>query len=127
MVAMPGVDCAVFVCESDAEFPSDTDLTAMQRLDALVILPLKLQDMRARIFSAPITLLNLELPREAKCGGAKSNDFGRFLKQDFLGVVEGLEEEFSRNFAGQTAAVTAIAGFGRVDDAKRKSDQCHLR
>ncbi|BBC23320.1 GTP-binding_protein [Pseudanabaena sp. ABRG5-3] len=101
---LSGIRC---ICASpDAEYPNPTDLTAMlmQRLDALVILPVHPKGYTERGYLAHLLpATDTELPEQQEAWRvSKLMTVDALSKQDFLELVEGLEEEFSRNFAGRT-------------------------
>ena len=85
--------------------PNPTDLTAMlmQRLDALVILPVNLKGYVEQAYLAHLLpSSDTELPEKQDVWRvSKPMNLESLSKQDFLELVEGLEEEFSRNFAGR--------------------------
>lgn len=84
--------------------PNPTDLTAMlmQRLDALIILPVNAKGYTERGYLAHLLPANdAELPEQQEAWRVSSMTIDAISKQDFLELVEGLEEEFSRNFAGR--------------------------
>lgn len=89
----------------DPEPPNTTDLTAMlmQRLDALVILPVNPNGYTERGYLAHLLpATDTELPEKQEAWRvSKPMTLDSLCKQDFLELVEGLEEEFSRNFAGR--------------------------
>ncbi|MFN5925682.1 MAG: GTPase HflX, partial [Pseudanabaena sp.] len=89
----------------DPEPPNTTDLTAMlmQRLDALVILPVNPKGYTERGYLAHLLpATDTELPEKQEAWRvSKPMTLDSLCKQDFLELVEGLEEEFSRNFAGR--------------------------
>ena len=100
---LSGLRC---ICATpDPEPPSDTDLTAMlmQRLDALVLLPVNLKGYAERGYLAHLLPANeTELPEKQHVWRVSNPiTLEAIAKQDFLELVEGLEEEFSRNFAGR--------------------------
>ncbi|WP_176453122.1 GTPase HflX [Pseudanabaena sp. SR411] len=100
---LSGLRC---ICASpDALPPNPTDLTAMlmQRLDALVILPVNTQGYAERGYLAHLLpATDTELPEQQNAWRVSTPMTVEALsKQDFLELVEGLEEEFSRNFAGR--------------------------
>ena len=75
----------------------------MQRLDALVILPVNLKGYAERGYLAHLLpASDTELPEQQEPWRvSKLITLEDLSKQDFLELVEGLEEEFSRNFAGR--------------------------
>ncbi|HBC40928.1 MAG TPA: GTPase HflX [Pseudanabaena sp.] len=89
----------------DPESPNTNDLTAMlmQRLDALVILPVNPKGYVERGYLAHLLpASDTELPEKQEAWRvSKPMTLDNLCKQDFLELVEGLEEEFSRNFAGR--------------------------
>lgn len=89
----------------DPESPNTNDLTAMlmQRLDALVILPVNPKGYVERGYLAHLLpATDTELPEKQEAWRvSKPMTLDSLCKQDFLELVEGLEEEFSRNFAGR--------------------------
>ncbi|NMF57552.1 GTPase HflX [Pseudanabaena yagii] len=100
---LSGLRC---ICATpDTEPPNVTDLTAMlmQRLDALVILPVNLKGYAERGYLAHLLpATDTELPEKQEAWRvSKPMTLDALSKQDFLELVEGLEEEFSRNFAGR--------------------------
>jgi GTP-binding protein HflX len=100
---LSGLRC---ICATpDVEPPNVTDLTAMlmQRLDALVILPVNLKGYAERGYLAHLLpASDTELPEKQEAWRvSKPMTLDALSKQDFLELVEGLEEEFSRNFAGR--------------------------
>ncbi len=100
---LSGIRC---ICASpDAMPPNPTDLTAMlmQRLDALIILPVNLKGYVERGYLAHLLpSTDTELPENQEAWRVSSPmTIDKLSKQDFLELVEGLEEEFSRNFAGR--------------------------
>nr|WP_242018340.1 GTPase HflX [Pseudanabaena sp. FACHB-1998] len=101
---LSGIRC---ICASpDALPPNPTDLTAMlmQRLDALVILPVNERGYTERGYLAHLLpATETELPEQQDAWRVSSPmTLDTLSKQDFLELVEGLEEEFSRNFAGRS-------------------------
>ena len=100
---LSGLRC---ICAApEAGFPSDIDLTAMlmQRLDALVILSINLKGHAEHGYLAHLLpATDTELPEQQQVWRiSKPMSVESISKQDFLELVEGLEEEFSRNFAGR--------------------------
>ncbi len=100
---LSGLRC---ICATpDVDPPNVTDLTAMlmQRLDALVILPVNLKGYAERGYLAHLLpASDTELPEKQEAWRvSKPMTLDALSKQDFLELVEGLEEEFSRNFAGR--------------------------
>ncbi len=100
---LSGLRC---ICASpEALPPSDTDLTAMlmQRLDALVILPVNPKGYAEKGYLAHLLpASDTELPEQQTAWRVSAPmTVEAIAKQDFLELVEGLEEEFSRNFAGR--------------------------
>ena len=101
---LSGIRC---ICASpDALPPSPTDLTAMlmQRLDALIILPVNLKGYLERGYVAHLLpSTDTELPEQQEAWRVSEPlSVEKISKQDFLELVEGLEEEFERNFAGRS-------------------------
>jgi GTP-binding protein HflX len=74
----------------------------MQRLDALVILSVNIKGHTERGYLAHLLpATDTELPEQQNAWRvSKLMAVEAMSKQDFLELVEGLEEEFSRNFAG---------------------------
>ncbi|MFN5398890.1 MAG: GTPase HflX [Pseudanabaena sp.] len=100
---LSGLRC---ICASpDALPPNPTDLTAMlmQRLDALIILPVNPKGYTERGYLAHLLpASDTELPEQQNAWRVSTPmTIEALSKQDFLELVEGLEEEFSRNFAGR--------------------------
>ena len=100
---LSGLRC---ICASpDPLPPNDTDLTAMlmQRLDALVILSVNLKGFAERGYLAHLLpATDTELPEQHHVWRVSNPmNLDAIAKQDFLELVEGLEEEFERNFAGR--------------------------
>ncbi|WP_407073003.1 GTPase HflX [Pseudanabaena galeata] len=100
---LSGLRC---ICASpDALPPNPTDLTAMlmQRLDALIILPVNPKGYAERGYLAHLLpATDTELPEQQNAWRVSTPmTIEALSKQDFLELVEGLEEEFSRNFAGR--------------------------
>ena len=100
---LSGLRC---ICATpDALPPNPTDLTAMlmQRLDALVILPVNPKGYAEQAYLAHLLpASDTELPEQQYAWRvSKPMTLDALSKQDFLELVEGLEEEFSRNFAGR--------------------------
>ncbi|WP_410175920.1 GTPase HflX [Pseudanabaena galeata] len=100
---LSGLRC---ICASpDALPPNLTDLTAMlmQRLDALIILPVNPKGYAERGYLAHLLpATDTELPEQQNAWRVSTPmTIEALSKQDFLELVEGLEEEFSRNFAGR--------------------------
>ena len=100
---LSGLRC---ICATpDVDPPNETDLTAMlmQRLDALVILPVNLKGFAERGYLAHLLpATDAELPEQHQVWRISNlMKLEAIAKQDFLELVEGLEEEFERNFAGR--------------------------
>ena len=126
---LSGIRC--IYASPSIEPPSDTDLTAllMQRLDALITLLVNLKGYAERGYVAHLLpSRDSELPeKQQPWQVSKPLTLEAIAKQDFLELVEGLEEEFERNFAGRTTDDdldrVVLVGLMQQKEKQAKRDQ----
>ncbi len=126
---LSGIRC--IYASPSIEPPSDTDLTAllMQRLDALITLLVNLKGYAERGYVAHLLpSRDNELPENQQPWQvSKPLALDAIAKQDFLELVEGLEEEFERNFAGRATDDdldrVVLVGLMQQKEKQSKRDQ----
>ena len=126
---LSGIRC--IYASPSIEPPSDTDLTAllMQRLDALVTLLVNLKGYAERGYVAHLLpSRDSELPENQQPWQvSKPLALEAIANQDFLELVEGLEEEFERNFAGRATDDdldrVVLVGLMQQKEKQSKRDQ----
>lgn len=126
---LSGIRC--IYASPSIEPPSDTDLTAllMQRLDTLVTLLVNLKGYTERGYVAHLLpSSDSELPeKQQPWQVSKPLTLDAIAKQDFLELVEGLEEEFERNFSGRATDDdldrVVLVGLMQQKEKQSKRDQ----